>query len=939
MARTISFEGRTISVPDDATDDEIRNVLEPAPKRQGMTYGEAFKDGTAAVGHGLAKLAGTPVDLVTGAMNLASRGVNAAAGTNIPQIHRPFGGSESLSGAYDAAADAVGMTPPKYEDLPTRNKFAHNVVEVGTMLGAGGLAGAARGVGASAIPKAPTVGSVLTDTVTPVRGTAPVTLAGDAGAVAGTAAAQTAVDEGKDTLSRGGVAGGLVQALAPMAGGLAGGLAAGGAAAAARPIRNVIAPEAGLPLNPSTNRPYSPGVVDKAAERLQGAALDPRQAATTLRENVESLRGQGVETLPAGGYLSDDRGLIGRTDAIRRSGEGKAGALMADRERQLNTEARDRVDEIAAGANPRAPGIEAERQAAAMRENALQGVSAAQARADALANEQAAFGAAVGQHVDRGPAAGAALDAEVVNQALRPQTAEKNRLFGAIDPDGTIMRPVQPYAERVAEIRRRAQALPQELRGEVLPERFLSAIEGLAPRIEERTTVSPIRGADGQPISRTERVNTGGPGVVSMQTLNEMGPILRSAETQARRASQYEMADNIRSLRQEIGRDAERLAAEGNPQAQAAHAYYADAYGPTWARGPGDEATLFRKAFNEDPANRTKTPPSATAGRFLSSPEKAQSLARILESTPNPQSGYAAAREYIMADLAGSGAFDRQSGRINLRYLRTWLSKNGEVARAIPELQDELHGIARQAASHEGQARQVAAELAAATERQGLTHREIEDGVLGMMTGRDPTHLVEAMLGSRDPQATLRQAVGALRGSPEAVRGLARALGEHVAESASTPNVQRTANDKRPVSPTKLHDLLDRFGPALAEALPPEDMRRLRTSAAQLRPGLNRGLGGASGPAPQDGGSALARAGTAIGAMPGGRTIGRVLGTISAALPGNRQAEGLVAQSLASDPETLGKLLLRVRPQKAPLANHRANASIGAALGLQNNSQ
>ncbi|SFH14606.1 hypothetical protein [Methylobacterium gossipiicola] len=912
---------------------------EPAPKREGMTYGEALKDGTAAVGHGLAKLAGAPVDLVTGAMNLASRGVNAAAGTSIPQIHRPFGGSESLSGAYDAAADAVGMTPPRYEDLPTRNKFAHNVAEVGTMLGAGGLAGAARGLEAAATPQAPTIGSVLADTVAPIRGTAPTTLAGDAGAVVGTAGAQAAVDENKSALDSS-TAGRIVQAVAPMAGGAVGGLGGAVAAGAARPVRNTIAPEAGLPLDRSTGRPYSPGVVDKAAERLQGAALDPRQAAATLRENVESLRGQGVETLPAGGYLSDDPGLINRTDALRRDGQGKAGALMADRDRQLNTEARDRVDEIAAGANPRAPGIEAERQAAAMRETASQGVSEAQARANALAHEQDALGTALGQHVDRGPAAGAALDAEVVNQALRPQTAEKNRLFGAIDPDGTTLRPTQPYADRVAEIRRNAQALPPGLRADVLPERFLSAIDGLAPRIEERTTASPIMGADGRPVMRTEQVNTGGPGQISMRTVTEMWPLLSSAETQARRAGQFGMADNLRSLRHEMGQEVERLAAAGNPEPHAAHAYYAEQYGPTWARGPGDEASLFRKAFNEDPANRTKTPPSATAGRFLSSPEKAQALARILDSTPNPQQGYRAAREYILADLAGSGAFDRQSGRINLRYLRTWLSKNGEVARAVPELQDELHNIARQAASHEGRAQQVAAEMSAAIERQGLTHREIEDGVLGLMTGRDPAHLVEAMLGSRDPQATLRQAVGTLRGSPEAVRGLSRAIAEHVAELASTPNVQRTANDKRPVSPTKLQDLLDRFGPALAEALPPEDMRRLRTSANQLRPGLNRGLGGAAGPAQQDGGSTLAPAGTAIGVMPGGRTIGRVLGTISAALPapGSRQAEGLMAQALASDPETLGKLLLRVRPQKAPLANHRANGSLGALMGLQNNS-
>ncbi|WP_447406408.1 hypothetical protein, partial [Clostridium perfringens] len=81
------------------------------------------------------------------------------------------------------------------------------------------------------------------------------------------------------------------------------------------------------------------------------SALDPRQAAETTAETVQNLRSQGIETLPAAGYLSDDPGLIGRADALRRSGQGKGSALMADRDRQVATEARDRLDAIAPGAN------------------------------------------------------------------------------------------------------------------------------------------------------------------------------------------------------------------------------------------------------------------------------------------------------------------------------------------------------------------------------------------------------------------------------------------------------------------------------------------------------------------------------------------------------------------------------------------------------------
>lgn len=905
------------------------------PKREGLTAGEALKDGAAAVGHGLAKVAGAPVDLLSGALNLGMAGVDAVAGTNLPRINKPFGGSESLSGAYDTAAEAVGMSPPKYEDLPARNKFAHNVAEVGTMFGVGGVVGAARG-GAAAIPQAPTLGSMLADTVAPARDMAAKTLAGDAGAVLGTASAQTGIEANREALNSS-TAGKVVQALGPIAGSLAG--AAGGAGAAAvaglpaGKIAQAVRPDPTLPVDPATGRPYSPRVVNRAAGELQGSALDPRQAAETASTTARELREQGANVLPAAGYLTDDPGLIGRTDALSRSANNnKASARLAHRGLEVATDARDRLDTIAPGANPRAPGVFAEQRATAMRDDAARAVAEADAQAAALAQEQAAHSAAVGQHADRREAAGAALDSAVVEQGLRPAVARKNEMFGAIDPDGTVVRPVAPYAERVAEIRRRAQALPLELRGEVLPERFLSAIDSLAPRMVERTTASPIMGADGQPITRTEQVNTGGSGQVSMRTLTEMSPLLSSAETQARTAGQYALADNLRSLRQEIGRDAERMAAEGNPRAAAAVENYRS-FGEVWARGPGDEATRFRRDFNRDPGNRSTTPPSETAERFLSSPEKAQALARILDSTPDPQAGRQAAREFMLSDLARSGALDNASGRINLRLLRHWIRNNGEVLDAIGA-RGEFEGIARQATTHEGRAQRLAAELDGASRRQRLTNEEIETGVLGMMTGRDPTHLVEGLLGSKDPQLSLRQAVAALKDSPEGLRGLGRAIAEYVAESATTSNVQRTLNDKRPVSPAKLQNLLDRFGDALPKALPPGEMQKLRASQAQLRPGMNRGLGAtAAGPA-----EAVSPISRALGMVPGGGTAGRVLRAVARAVPDGAtpRVNRLVLDALDSQPETLGALLTRRLPEKRPAANWRANTSLGAVIGLQN---
>src|SRR5262245_28021472 len=113
--RLIEFEGRRIELPDDFTDDEAASVLQsarqatapPTPEvqsapqaefRAGPSWFDRAKTnvatGAQAVGRGVARAAGLPIDLAAGAINLPIRGVNLAAGTNIPTIDKPWGGSE-----------------------------------------------------------------------------------------------------------------------------------------------------------------------------------------------------------------------------------------------------------------------------------------------------------------------------------------------------------------------------------------------------------------------------------------------------------------------------------------------------------------------------------------------------------------------------------------------------------------------------------------------------------------------------------------------------------------------------------------------------------------------------------------------------------------------------------------------------------------------------
>ena len=55
----------------------------------------------AGLNEGIANFAGTPVDIMTGALNLGSAGINAALGTEIPAITDPVGGSGMTTAAMD----------------------------------------------------------------------------------------------------------------------------------------------------------------------------------------------------------------------------------------------------------------------------------------------------------------------------------------------------------------------------------------------------------------------------------------------------------------------------------------------------------------------------------------------------------------------------------------------------------------------------------------------------------------------------------------------------------------------------------------------------------------------------------------------------------------------------------------------------------------------
>lgn len=69
---------------------------------------------SSGLNEGIASFAGAPVDLMTGALNLGSSGINAAFGTEIPAIENPVGGSASMREMMDPLiSDTDPQTMPQ----------------------------------------------------------------------------------------------------------------------------------------------------------------------------------------------------------------------------------------------------------------------------------------------------------------------------------------------------------------------------------------------------------------------------------------------------------------------------------------------------------------------------------------------------------------------------------------------------------------------------------------------------------------------------------------------------------------------------------------------------------------------------------------------------------------------------------------------------------
>ena len=943
MAQRIEFEGQIHEFPDDFSEAEISEALSPSAPAvtgpqspsinslgpegySGPSYGpnnplpgigrgaRLAAENTVSTG---AKIAGMPVDFASMVLNAPAHLFNVPAklagyeGVQ-PPVQNPVGGSQWFQ---QRANDAAGAVMPGYEPVADANlggmeKLVKNVTEFAGQGAAGGT-GLARAAATRLAPgasTAPRMGDALLRTYAERPGAA---VAADTAAGAGSGAAVTAAqDQFPDSPVAEFIAS-IIGAPAGMATMRAGqGLGSIGSRIVEAIKGTSIANDPATPLVPVRGK-----IMDQAAEIAQGSASNKEQALGNLRESASAFDAAGMPQ-PTAGLQSNDIGLIGTEQAARRANA----KPYIESDARVQAAAADQVDQMRPNvpeSDMRLPQRAAQQRADRLTDAGQRRVQRTEDRLNTTqqavaANDQANTNLAAPVRAEQGASVRAEASRRLDDQvggALTARTTEKNARFDALPETPAATAPLRQRAARIAE---QNNALRPD---EQLPTQFVERLAALE-------------------------------GDATLPQLADARKYLGTAGDRAQKAGNQDLARNIRDLKTEIN-----AAIDAHPDAAAANAYYRDEYAPFFATGRGK---TYRDKVQRDPNGRQDLPPERVAEFWLNNTEdSAAHLSRIMRIAPDPAAARAAARQYLISDLARSAT--NPDGTVNPATLRTWLDNNrGKLS--SPELApvyNEIEALQRNVVNNRTTGDVMAAEVTRLNQRMrqlARTNRDIEraidNGSLGTLIRNDPVNAAKEVIASGgDPVAraaamnkTLDRAPANIRQRVKDAWGAAvvDALQERIGTTRNAPGTDTAA-----LSYASLVKLLDRDKGVLTEVFrgDPDKLRKLNNARTALEVLARRGQqampGSATSEAMQQSKQRdlMIEAGLKAyyGVLKGGgfnRTWNVLKRTILR--DDSPDVARLLERAFTEDPRILEKLLTREVQKPRPGYNTKLNRAIGA---------
>ncbi|MBB3950479.1 hypothetical protein [Aureimonas jatrophae] len=807
----LNIEGRRVRVDDsflqlspedqNRTVDEIASSIgvtakreqEPQPSAlEAGQFGGAAMNAAAGANEALYTVAGAPVDLMRGAMNIGIRGYNAATGSEVDQIpDTSFGGSRHI-------AETLGAIRPELDPQNTVARDTGDRLARAAGQGAGyavapvGALGAASRAGIVA-PQAEAMATRIlggSGSVGEVAGNAIV----GAGSGAGAQAAMEATPDAYDPVS-----------------GLAGGIAAGGTLAAAGGIPGLLRTTGravGDYLAPTTQA----GRERLAAQRLQRSASDLEGARDQLADMPDELV---PGSQPTTGQVTGDMGLL----ALERGAAVKRPEAFAQRRADQNEARLGALDGLQQGGAP-------EKVAEALRSR-LRSIddTAEQAIADARRGAQDRA-VSIGQGT--GPEASGERVRASLEAARARAKAEERALWSAVDPDGSLVIGTDGIRSQAARERGNLtlSAKPPsgeeaaiydviEQYGEVMPFREVTDLQS---RIKSEMRAERLANGETPAYARLSRANNAIQQQLERVTLNkalqEQGAVARgemrvenTLAAALRREQERWIAE--RAELQAAGGDGPRgfagngggrsPAVSGSPRAEGqTRGQPRDvARDPRLSRDdlvPNfDDAALGRLTVARDATrnraetfdNRTLGPirqrstatgPYATAnstvpGRiFYPRADSAEAIAQFRRAVGDGEA-LPILQDYAVDRLRAVAM--REDGTLDPGKVDRWRRAHADALRSFPELDRTLADAGR-----------ISDAMGNVVKRQKAVQAEMSKGALGrLLQVEDPgdvTRTVGSIFGAQDATGRMRQLRAAIGSDEEAQKGLRQAVADHI---------------------------------------------------------------------------------------------------------------------------------------------------------------
>lgn len=837
--RVINFEGRRITVPADATDDEVSEILsasapaapaaapnitpEAAAAAEGRSLpspagyaappepagpGRALQIGAQGVGRGLADVAGMLPDLANGAANLGLAGADMIAspfGGSVDYRFPPSAlGSDAIANVAGQASAAVGLPP--VDPTTPQEKLSYNINRFGTqgLVTGAGLMRAGSAMTPSSAPR-------MSDPFVKPYAEAPMkTIAGDTAAGVGSGALLT-TSQGMSPEYRNmgnGSVGTLADILAMTAGGVAGATTFGTLADGPQTIASILSAKRPAPVDfdPATGQPFTNRAFDKAAAGLQTKAVDPSAAIQSIDSTIADF---GNLPLPTTGLMSGDTGLTNLELGLRtRTGgnslaEGvnvdpgtQARYSFLERDTALRDSAVDSVNRLRPeGADPAAFPARAGDIVDMRLEQAQRPVDKAAGEIRAVETAQRPIADDLNANIGQGPAASRNID-----EMYRGTRTAEQQQSSALYNDPAIAQaevPVQPLADTAQTVA--AQGSP----------------------------VAPLNPVVDKYAARFAEME----GDTTMADVNRL-----RAEIEADIKGNLDngaVVQQLRAFKDQTAAYADRLAQEGSPAGAAAGAAsenFATRVQPNFREGAGGRVDATLKSNPNSPS----VLPSEMASNFLTRPEDAQALMRIAGLRGNTEQTAQNARTWLFDQIASKGI--ARDGAVNGEKLALWRNKNQELVDNVPGLRGEIDGLVRGAQRGEALKGDYATQLTRAQGSAKRSAKETEGGILGTVRDKSPNNAAAAVFSNENPARAMTELVNTVGKNPAARDGLKAAVAEYFATKVSGVAPQNVSEGTQNVNFAQLTKEFEKSRAVLSKLYSPEEMNQLQQAQKVLAP-------------------------------------------------------------------------------------------------------